>query len=91
MNSSIRSWKFETFEQALPFKGWIAGIGPDSSEVGNPPAKFERVFARGGKEGLRVVAHAGEEGPPDYICQALDLLHAKRIDHGESARSKMPR
>lgn len=76
---------FETLEQALPFKEWIAGVGLDSTEIGNPPKKFERVFARARQEGLRLVAHAGEEGPPDYIRQALDLLHVERIDHGVRA------
>jgi adenosine deaminase len=57
-------------------------VGLDSSEVGHPPADFERVFARARAEGLHVAAHAGEEGPPEYIWQALDLLGAERIDHG---------
>ena len=72
----------ETLEQATPYRDWIAGIGLDSSEVGNPPSKFERVFAECRKRGYRVVAHAGEEGPPSYIWEALDLLHVERIDHG---------
>ncbi len=72
----------ETLNQALPFKGWIVGVGLDSSEVGYPPANFRAVFDRARAEGFLPVAHAGEEGPPDYIWQALDLLHAKRIDHG---------
>ncbi len=75
----------ETFEQALPFRQLIAGVGLDSSELGNPPAKFVEVFARARHEGLHVVAHAGEEGPPEYIRQALDLLGAERIDHGVRA------
>lgn len=75
----------ETLEQALPFKQLIAGVGLDSSEVGNPPAKFTDVFARARSEGLQVVAHAGEEGPPEYVWQALDLLGAERIDHGVRA------
>ncbi len=70
------------FEQARPHLGWIAGVGLDSSEVGNPPAKFQRIFEQARKAGLHAVAHAGEEGPPEYIRQALDLLHAERIDHG---------
>jgi adenine deaminase len=74
-----------TFEQALPFRELIAGVGLDSGEAGNPPAKFQRVFARARQAGLHVVAHAGEEGPPQYISQALDLLHAERIDHGVRA------
>jgi adenosine deaminase len=60
----------------------IIGIGLDSAELGNPPAKFVDVFAKARSEGLHLVAHAGEEGPPDYIWQALDLLHVERIDHG---------
>ncbi len=74
-----------TLEQAIPFKRLIAGIGLDSSETGHPPSKFERVFARARVEGLHLVAHAGEEGPPDYIRQALDRLHVERIDHGVRA------
>jgi adenosine deaminase len=71
-----------TLEQALPFRTWITGVGLDSSEVGHPPEKFARVFERARAEGLRAVAHAGEEGPPEYIWQALDLLGVERIDHG---------
>jgi adenine deaminase len=74
-----------TLESALPFKDSIVGVGLDSSELGNPPARFERVFARARREGFRLVAHAGEEGPPEYIEQALDLLHVERIDHGVRA------
>ena len=73
---------FATLEAALPFKGAWMGVGLDSSEVGHPPEKFARVFARCRELGLRIVAHAGEEGPPDYIWQALDVLKAERIDHG---------
>jgi adenine deaminase len=72
----------ETLEMALPFKGQIGGVGLDSSELGHPPMKFVEVFARARQAGFRRVAHAGEEGPPDYILQALDLLGAERIDHG---------
>ena len=72
----------ETLQEALPFKGWIEGVGLDSAEVGFPPEIFERVFAKASEEGLRKVAHAGEEGPPEYIWQALDLLGVARIDHG---------
>jgi len=72
----------ETLADALPFRGWIEGVGLDSSEVGFPPEKFERVFAKATDAGLRKVAHAGEEGPPEYIWQALDLLGVSRIDHG---------
>ncbi|MDP2261579.1 MAG: adenosine deaminase [Hydrogenophaga sp.] len=71
-----------TLDAALPYREHFIGVGLDSSEVGHPPEKFQRVFARCRELGLRIVAHAGEEGPPDYIWQALDLLHAERIDHG---------
>jgi len=73
---------FETLEQARPHVGRFIGVGLDSSELGHPPAKFERVFAAARSLGLHAVAHAGEEGPPDYIRQALDALRAERIDHG---------
>jgi len=73
---------FATLEQALPFRDRIVGIGLDSGERGNPPEKFARVFARCRELGLRLVAHAGEEGPPAYIWSALDVLHVERIDHG---------
>lgn len=73
---------FETLVQALPFKDQIIAVGLDSSEVGHPPAKFERVFAKAREEGFLVVAHAGEEGPAEYVWQALDLLKVNRIDHG---------
>ncbi|HEX9879690.1 MAG TPA: adenosine deaminase, partial [Candidatus Binatia bacterium] len=72
----------ETLRQALPFKDGIVGVGLDSSEVGHPPEKFTEVFDKAREEGFLTVAHAGEEGPPDYIWQALDLLKASRIDHG---------
>lgn len=71
-----------TFEQALPLRKLIHGFGLDSSESGNPPAKFAEVFARARAAGFPVVAHAGEEGPPEYIQQALDILQVARIDHG---------
>ncbi|MGB5888274.1 MAG: adenosine deaminase [Acinetobacter venetianus] len=73
---------FETLEQALPFKDEIIAIGLDSSEVGHPPSKFGRVFAKAREAGFLIVAHAGEEGPPEYIWEALDLLKVNRIDHG---------
>ncbi|WHP05720.1 MULTISPECIES: adenosine deaminase [Acinetobacter] len=73
---------FETLEQALPFKDEIIAVGLDSSEVGHPPAKFERVFAKAREAGFLIVAHAGEEGPPEYVWEALDLLKVNRIDHG---------
>jgi adenosine deaminase len=72
----------QTLDQALPFKDWIVGVGLDSSEAGHPPRRFVRVFARAREHGFRVVAHAGEEGPPEYVREALDLLGAERIDHG---------
>lgn len=72
----------ETLEQALPFKDLIVAVGLDSSEVGHPPQKFTPVFDQARALGFRTVAHAGEEGPPEYIWQALDLLKVSRIDHG---------
>ncbi|WP_188237876.1 adenosine deaminase [Sphingopyxis sp. LK2115] len=71
-----------TLDEALPFLDRIAGVGLDSSELGHPPAGFERVFARARDLGLKLVAHAGEEGPPEYVREALDLLKVDRIDHG---------
>ncbi|MCF9046888.1 adenosine deaminase [Acinetobacter nectaris] len=73
---------FEVLEQALPFKAHIIGVGLDSSELGHPPIKFECVFSKAKEEGFLIVAHAGEEGPAEYIWQALDLLQVNRIDHG---------
>jgi len=73
---------FHTLEQALPYKDWITAIGLDSSEQDRPPSLFERVFQKAREEGFLTVAHAGEEGPPGYIREALDLLQVKRIDHG---------
>jgi adenosine deaminase len=73
---------FETLLDALPYLDHLTGVGLDSSEVGHPPELFERVFERARFEGLHAVAHAGEEGPPEYVRQALDLLHVERIDHG---------
>jgi adenosine deaminase len=73
---------FETLEQAKPYLDRIAGVGLDSSELGHPPSKFERVFEAAARLGLKRVAHAGEEGPPSYVWEALDLLHVDRIDHG---------
>lgn len=74
-----------TLDAALPFLSLIHGVGLDSSEVGHPPEKFARVFARARGLGLKIVAHAGEEGPPDYVWQALDVLQVDRIDHGNRA------
>lgn len=71
-----------TLDEARPWLDRIDGVGLDSSEVGHPPAKFQRVFARARNLGLRLVAHAGEEGPPEYVHEALDLLGVDRIDHG---------
>ena len=74
-----------TLDAAIPYKKWIAGIGLDSGEQGNPPRKFEIVFGRAKKEGFLLVAHAGEEGPAEYVREALDQLHVTRIDHGNHA------
>ncbi|WP_313564056.1 adenosine deaminase [Acinetobacter sp.] len=71
-----------TLEQALPYKDQIIAVGLDSSEVGHPPSKFERVFAKAREADFLVVAHAGEEGPAAYVWEALDLLKVNRIDHG---------
>jgi len=71
-----------TLDAALPYRDKFVGVGLDSSEMGHPPEKFARVFARARELGLRLVAHAGEEGPPAYIRSALDVLHVERIDHG---------
>lgn len=71
-----------TLEMALPYQDKIIAVGLDSSELGNPPSKFERVFTKAREEGFLTVAHAGEEGPSDYIHEALDLLKVSRIDHG---------
>jgi adenosine deaminase len=73
---------FATLEEALPHRDKFIGVGLDSSERGHPPEKFARVFARCKELGLHLVAHAGEEGPPEYIRTALDLLKVERIDHG---------
>lgn len=73
---------FETLEQALPHRDKFIGVGLDSSELGHPPEKFARVFARCRELGFHLVAHAGEEGPPAYIWSALDVLKVERIDHG---------
>ncbi len=71
-----------TLEEALPHKDRIVAVGLDSAERGHPPSKFEAVFDRARAEGFLTVAHAGEEGPPDYVAEALDLLRVARIDHG---------
>ena len=76
---------FATLEAAEPWLDRIAAVGLDSSELGHPPEKFARVYAAAGAMGLKRVAHAGEEGPPDYVLQALDLLGIDRLDHGNRA------
>lgn len=76
---------FVTLEQSLPFKNKIKAIGLDSSEKGNPPSKFQKVFEASVKEGYIPLAHAGEEGPAEYVWEALDLLKIKRIDHGNNS------
>jgi adenosine deaminase len=72
----------ETLEQAMPWREHLIGVGLDSSELGHPPSKFERVFKAAKAAGLKCVAHAGEEGPPEYVWEALDLLDVDRLDHG---------
>lgn len=74
-----------TLDLALEHRGKFIGVGLDSSEVGHPPAKFKNVFRRARAEGLRLVAHAGEEGPPEYVWEAIDILGVERIDHGNRA------
>jgi adenosine deaminase len=74
-----------TLDLALAYKHRIVGVGLDSSEIGHPPRKFARVFRRARAEGFRLVAHAGEEGPPEYVWEALDVLGVDRIDHGHRA------
>ncbi len=75
----------KTFETALNYKDLIFAVGLDSSEKGHPPSKFQRVFEMALKEGFKTVAHAGEEGPADYVWEALDLLKVSRIDHGNNS------
>jgi len=76
---------FATLEMAKPYLDRFIGIGLDSSEMGHPPSKFERVFAACRELGLKICAHAGEEGPPEYVHEALDLLKIDRMDHGNRA------
>jgi adenosine deaminase len=71
-----------TLDEALPYKERIVAVGLDSAEIGNPPAKFKEPFARARNAGFLAVAHAGEEGPAAYVCEAIDMLHVSRIDHG---------
>ncbi len=78
--SAEQAW--QTLQEALPYREWIVGVGLDSSEAGHPPDDFKAVFEEAGRHGFLRVAHAGEEGPPEYIRQALDDLGAVRIDHG---------
>lgn len=76
---------FATLESADPYRSSILGVGLDSSELGNPPSKFKRVFDAARQQGYKLVAHAGEEGPPEYVWEALDVLGVQRIDHGNRA------
>ena len=76
---------FEMLDLALPYRDVIAGVGLDSAEAGHPPSEFAEVFAKARAAGFGAVAHAGEEGPAEYITEALDLLHVTRIDHGVAA------
>ena len=76
---------FATLKAAEPYLHRIQGVGLDSSEVGHPPSKFARVFKAASERGLKLVAHAGEEGPPEYVWEALDVLNVDRIDHGNRA------
>ncbi len=80
---------FATLKQAEPWLDRIEAVGLDSSEVGHPPSKFERVFKAAKERGLKRVAHAGEEGPPDYVYEALDLLDIDRLDHGNRSLEDM--
>lgn len=75
----------DTFEAAMPYRDHLLGVGLDSSEIGFPPSLFTPVFEAARSEGLHVVVHAGEEGPPEYVWEALDVLGAERIDHGNRA------
>lgn len=77
----------ETLKQALDYKHAIAAVGLDSSELGHPPSKFQRVFAKARRAGFLTVAHAGEEGPAEYVWHALELLKVSRVDHGNRALS----
>lgn len=79
------SSSFKTLKSAEPYLDRITGVGLDSSEKGHPPSKFARVFQAARERGLKICAHAGEEGPPDYVYEALDILKVDRIDHGNRA------
>ncbi len=76
---------FATLQSASPYIKYLTAVGLDSSELGNPPSKFQRVFSAARAQGLRCVAHAGEEGPPAYISEAIQLLKIDRLDHGNRA------
>lgn len=76
---------YKTLEEALKYREWITAVGLDSSEVGHPPSKFRGVFERSAKEGFLAVAHAGEEGPLEYVKEAMEILKIARIDHGNAA------
>lgn len=76
---------FQTLDQSLEYKDWIVAVGLDSSEIGHPPSKFQRVFEKAQAGGFLTVAHAGEEGPPEYVWEAINLLNVRRIDHGNRA------
>jgi adenosine deaminase len=76
---------FKTLEQSLDYKDWIIAVGLDSSELGNPPSKFKNVFVEAKRLGYKTVAHAGEEGPSEYVWDAINNLHVSRIDHGNKA------
>ena len=76
---------FRTLERAMPYRDRIAAVGLDSTEQGHPPRKFERAFRKAREAGFLTVAYAGEEGPPEYVREALDLLEVSRIDHGNRA------
>ncbi len=78
---------FKTLREAIPFKEKIIAVGLDSSEVGHPPSKFKNVFEAALKEGFKTVAHAGEEGPAEYVWEAIELLKVSRIDHGNRSIS----
>lgn len=73
---------FKTLESSIPYMDWIDGVGLDSSELGNPPSKFINVFKASAERGFKLAAHAGEEGPVEYIWEAINLLNVDRIDHG---------
>jgi adenosine deaminase len=76
---------YKTLEESLEYKKWITAVGLDSSEIGHPPSKFKNVFEDARKQSYKVVAHAGEEGPPEYVWEALNILNVNRIDHGNRA------